>query len=124
MDALLMSLLAMTSVSLWTLRVALTHRGVRPLASAVAAMEALVYATTFGRLLEDLTAMGRLAGFGLGVAAGTYLGMLVDERLDRRRSGHERRAARNATTQEDGRASPPRRVRRRRRSSTSCRTSM
>lgn len=89
MDALLMTLLAMASVSLWTLRVALTNRGVRPLASAVAAMEALVYVTTFGRLLEDLTAVGRLAGFGLGVAAGTYLGMLVDERLDQRRSGRE-----------------------------------
>lgn len=93
MDALLMSLLAMASVSLWTLRVALTNRGVRPLASIVAAMEALVYVTTFARLLEDLTAMGRLAGFGVGVAAGTYLGMLVDERLARRRSDQESHAA-------------------------------
>lgn len=85
MDALVMALLAMTSVSLWTLRVALMGRGGRPLASVVAAIEALVYVTTFGRLLQDLTATGRLLGFAIGVATGTYLGMLVDERLARRR---------------------------------------
>jgi uncharacterized protein YebE (UPF0316 family) len=85
MDALVMALLAMTSVSLWTLRVALMGRGGRLLASVVAAIEALVYVTTFGRLLQDLTATGRLLGFAIGVATGTYLGMLVDERLARRR---------------------------------------
>lgn len=79
MDALVMMLLATASVGLWTLRIAVTARGARGLAAVVAAVEAVVYVCTFGRLLTDLTAVDRLGGFALGVGIGTYLGLLLDE---------------------------------------------
>lgn len=79
-----MALLACGSVGLWTVRVALTQRDNRPLAALVAACEAVFYLLAVGRIVSDLAAVDRLVGYGIGVAAGTYLGMSIDRRLTRR----------------------------------------
>jgi uncharacterized protein YebE (UPF0316 family) len=77
--ALSMAALATASVGLWTLRVALAARGKKVAGAAVAAVEAVTFAVAFTRL--DLAAPERVAGYALGVAFGTLLGLALDERL-------------------------------------------
>ncbi|MDQ4133264.1 MAG: hypothetical protein M3179_08685, partial [Actinomycetota bacterium] len=48
--------LAVASVGLWTLRVALAARGRKLAGAMVAAVEAIVFATAFTRLASDLDA--------------------------------------------------------------------
>jgi uncharacterized protein YebE (UPF0316 family) len=73
--------LAMLSVGLWTVRVALTARGSRLIGSSVAAVEATVFAAAFSRLLGDLDSPARIAAYGIGVAVGTLTGLWIDQRL-------------------------------------------
>lgn len=76
--------LAMFSVGLWTVRVAVTARGRRIAGASVAAIEATVFAAAFSRLLADLDSPVRIAAYAVGVAAGTLLGLHIDERFGRR----------------------------------------
>jgi uncharacterized protein YebE (UPF0316 family) len=85
-DSLGMAALAMGSVALWTVRVALAARGRKFVGAGVAAVEALVFALAFTHLAAALDAPERVGGYGLGVAAGTLLGLAADERLTRSRS--------------------------------------
>ena len=64
-----MALLAMASVGLWTLRVALTARGRKSIAAAVAAVEAVVFAVAFTNVAAHLDSPARIAGYAAGVAA-------------------------------------------------------
>jgi uncharacterized protein YebE (UPF0316 family) len=73
--------MAIVSVSLWTLRVALTARGRKVAGSLTAGLEAIVFLLAFSTVLTDLTAIEKIAGYALGVAAGTLLGVVVDSRL-------------------------------------------
>jgi uncharacterized protein YebE (UPF0316 family) len=73
--------LAVVSVSLWTLRVALTARGRRVAGSLIAGLEALVFLVAFSNAAADLQAIERLAGYAVGVALGTLAGVILDERL-------------------------------------------
>ncbi len=79
--ALGMAVLAMTSVGLWTLRVALTARGRKLVGASVAAVEAVVFALAFTSLASNLDSPVRLIGYAAGVALGTLLGLAVNERL-------------------------------------------
>ena len=81
LDFLQMAGLAVVSVSLWTLRVALTARGRRIAGSVTAGLEALVFIVAFSRAAADLGAIERLFGYALGVALGTLVGVYLDERL-------------------------------------------
>ena len=76
-----MALLAMASVGLWTLRVALTARGRRPIAATVAAVEAVVFAVAFTNVAAHLDSPVRIAGYAGGVAFGTVMGLTADRRL-------------------------------------------
>ena len=58
----LMGALAFVSVALWTLRVALTARGRKASSAVVAAIEAVVFALVFSRLVSDLGSWDRVAG--------------------------------------------------------------
>jgi uncharacterized protein YebE (UPF0316 family) len=80
-EVVVLALLAMSSVCLWTLRVAATTRGHRLLAPPRAAVEAIVYVTAFGRLLADLGSIERMLAFAFGVAAGTSAAMIVADRV-------------------------------------------
>jgi uncharacterized protein YebE (UPF0316 family) len=80
-DSLQMAGLAMISVGLWTLRVALTARGRRVAGSLSAALEALVFLLAFSSVLADMHAIERVVGYAAGVGLGTLLGVSLDERL-------------------------------------------
>ena len=81
-----MAAMALASVSLWTLRVAFAARGRKLLGATVAAVEAVVFAVALSSLAASLDAPARVIGYAVGVAAGTLLGMFVDERASRGRS--------------------------------------
>jgi uncharacterized protein YebE (UPF0316 family) len=76
-----MALLAMASVGLWTLRVALAAAGRRLAGAAVAAVEAVVFALAFSNLVANLGSWERIAGYAIGVAAGTVAGLAINDRL-------------------------------------------
>jgi uncharacterized protein YebE (UPF0316 family) len=73
--------LAVASVSMWTLRVALTSAGKRTFGAAIAGVEALVFTVAFGRIVTQLDDPVGMAAYALGVTAGTLLGLAADERL-------------------------------------------
>jgi uncharacterized protein YebE (UPF0316 family) len=73
--------LAMLSVSLWTLRVALTARNHKAFASVAAAVEATVFALAFSRLLANLDSTAQVVAYAAGVGAGTLAGLSVHDRL-------------------------------------------
>ena len=73
--------LAVVSVSLWTLRVALASRGRRIAGSLTAGVEAIVFVVAFSRVAADLSAVENLLGYAVGVGVGTLVGMYLDERL-------------------------------------------
>ena len=79
--ALGMTGLAVMSVALWTLRVALTSRGRKVAGSLTSALEALVFLLAFSRVMSDMHALERVAGYALGVGLGTLLGVWLDEQL-------------------------------------------
>jgi len=81
LDSLQMAGLAIVSVSLWTLRVALTARGRKVAGAVTAGLEAVVFILVFSRAAADLAAIERLLGYAAGVAIGTLVGVALDERL-------------------------------------------
>jgi uncharacterized protein YebE (UPF0316 family) len=83
--------LAMLSVSLWTLRVALTARNHKAFASVVAALEATVFALAFSRLLANLDCTAQVLAYAAGVGAGTLAGLSMHDRLVRPRPRRARR---------------------------------
>jgi uncharacterized protein YebE (UPF0316 family) len=97
-----MALLAMVSVGLWTLRVALAASGRRLTGAAVAAIEAVVFALAFSNLVANLGSWERIAGYAVGVAVGTVAGLVINDRMNPRAAvvevvvrgdGHELRQA-------------------------------
>src|ERR671915_299002 len=81
LGALQMAGLAVMSVGLWTLRVALTSRGRKVAGSVTAGLEALVFLLAFSSVLGDMNAIERIVGDAVGVGAGTLLGVFLDEHL-------------------------------------------
>jgi hypothetical protein len=75
--------MALVSVGLWTVRVTLAARGRKLSGAATAAAEAVVFAVAFSNLATRLDAPVSVLGYALGVAAGTLLGLHVDERTSR-----------------------------------------
>jgi uncharacterized protein YebE (UPF0316 family) len=88
MSFLITFALAVGSVGLWTLRVALTARDSRVIGSAVAAVEAVVFVVAFSHVTGSLNAPLQIAIYGAGVGSGTFLGLTVDRTI--RRSGARR----------------------------------
>ena len=80
-EAPLMALLAMASVGLWTLRVAVAARGMKLAGAIVASVEGVIFALTFSHLVTDLSSPDRLVGYAVGVAVGTALGLVANEHL-------------------------------------------
>lgn len=87
MSSLITFALAVGSVGLWTLRVALTARGSRALGSVISAIEAVIFVVAFSHVTGSLDAPIQISIYGVGVGVGTYLGLTVDRRLRARSSG-------------------------------------
>jgi uncharacterized protein YebE (UPF0316 family) len=77
-----MAVLAVVCVGLWTLRVALAARGRRIAGAGVAAAEAVIFALVFSNLVGNLGSWDRIAGYGVGVAVGTVVGLVANDRLN------------------------------------------
>ena len=80
------AVLAMASVSLWTLRVALTARNHKAMAAVAAAVEATVFALAFSRILSSLDSVVQVAAYATGVGCGTLVGLTINDRLRPRTS--------------------------------------
>ena len=76
-----LGLLAIASVGLWTLRVAVTARGRRNVAALVAAVEAVAFIVAFSHVAAHLDSPVRIAGYAAGVAVGTIIGLSIDRRV-------------------------------------------
>ena len=74
--------LAVTGVTLWTFRVAVTARGSRALGSLLAATEAMLFIVAFSKLMGSFDSPHLVISYGAGVAAGTMLGLALDARLN------------------------------------------
>ena len=81
MEAAQMAGLAFVSVSLWTMRVALTARGRKVAGALTSGVEAVVFILAFSQAAADLTAVHKLIGYALGVALGTLAGVYLDDRF-------------------------------------------
>lgn len=74
--------LAMTIVTIWTLRVAVTARGAKAMASILSATEAMLFIVAFSRLIENLDSIQVIGAYGFGMAAGTWAALSLDGRLN------------------------------------------
>lgn len=81
-ETLFTASLAATSVTLWTVRVAVTARGNKAVGSILAAVEAMLFIVAFSKLIGGLSAPHLVLAYGSGVAAGTLAGLTLDARLN------------------------------------------
>lgn len=82
LEILFTASLAATSVTLWTVRIAVTARGNKALGSILAAVEAMLFIVAFSKLIGGLSAPHLIVAYGSGVAAGTLAGLTLDARLN------------------------------------------
>jgi uncharacterized protein YebE (UPF0316 family) len=76
---LLVFVLRVTDVSIGTLRVLYTVRGRRVLAACLGAMEAGVFIFAISRVFKHVDSPLAMAGYALGFAAGTALGITMEK---------------------------------------------
>ncbi|MEX2424652.1 MAG: DUF5698 domain-containing protein [Acidimicrobiia bacterium] len=74
--------LAVSGVTLWTFRIAVTARGSRALGAVLAATEALLAVVAFSKLMGSFDSLHLVISYGAGVAAGTMFGLALDARLN------------------------------------------
>lgn len=68
-------------VSMATLRHILVYRGMRKLAPIIGFFEVLIWLVAITQVMQRMTHVAGYLAWGLGFAAGTYLGMWIDDRL-------------------------------------------
>lgn len=78
---ILIFLARVTDVSMGTVRVVLISRGVRFLAALVGFFEVTVWLLAISQILQRITNPICFFAYTLGFASGTYVGMLIEERL-------------------------------------------
>jgi uncharacterized protein YebE (UPF0316 family) len=77
----LIVLARVTDVSLGTIRMVSVIQGRRAFAAVLGFFEAVVYVCAVAKVLLNMNQPVYAVAYGLGFAAGTYLGMLVEQRL-------------------------------------------
>lgn len=78
---LLIFVLRLADVSLATLRLLTAVRGHKLAATAVGFFEVLIWVTAIAVVVRNLNSPLLVLGYSAGFAAGTYLGMMIEERL-------------------------------------------
>jgi uncharacterized protein YebE (UPF0316 family) len=78
---LLIVLARITDVSLGTLRMVAVIQGRRAFATVLGFFEAVVYVCVVAKVLLNMDQPVYAVAYGLGYAAGVYLGMFIEERL-------------------------------------------
>ncbi len=81
LGALLIFVVRVFSITLSTIRLLIMGRANRGLVSGLAFVEALTFALTFGAVAADLTNLWYLAAYCAGFAAGTWVGMIIEDRM-------------------------------------------
>lgn len=76
-----LAVLTTCSVGAWTLRVSVAAAGRRVAAAGIAAAEGVLFVLVFGTVVSSLDDPMRVGGYAAGVAVGTWLGILVEERF-------------------------------------------
>jgi uncharacterized protein YebE (UPF0316 family) len=82
LEMLFTASLAATSVTLWTVRVAVTARGSKALGALLAATEAMLFIVAFSKLMGSFDSAYLIIAYGAGVAAGTLAGLTLDGKLN------------------------------------------
>ena len=71
-------LLSVSTVGLWTIRVALTARGGRVASTVVSMLEATLYIVVVSRLAGSFGSPTHVLVYAAGVGSGTYFGLTAD----------------------------------------------
>jgi uncharacterized protein YebE (UPF0316 family) len=78
---LLIFFLRIVDVSLATLRMLLAVRGVKMIAPIIGFFEVLIWIVAVGTAIQHLDSPLHLIGYAAGFATGTYVGMLIEEKI-------------------------------------------
>ncbi|OPX63608.1 MULTISPECIES: DUF2179 domain-containing protein [unclassified Methanoregula] len=78
---LLIFLARICDVSMETIRVIYISRGIRYLAPVIAFFEIVIWLLAMEVVMQDLSNIANFMAFALGFAAGTYVGLVIEERL-------------------------------------------
>ncbi len=81
LGALLIFAVRVGSIAISTIRLLIMGRSSRLLVAMLAFIEALTFALTFGAVARDLTNVWYLIAYCGGFAAGTWVGILIEERM-------------------------------------------
>jgi len=78
---LLIFLARICDVSMETIRVIYISRGIKYLAPVIAFFEIVIWLLAMEVVMQDLANIANFMAFALGFAAGTYVGLVIEERL-------------------------------------------
>ena len=81
LGAVLIFVVRVISITLATVRFLIMGRANKLAVFIIAVFEALTFALTFAVVAQDLTNIPFLASYSLGFATGTYVGILIEERI-------------------------------------------
>ena len=68
-------------VTLGTLRVIFISKGIRYLAPVIGFFEVIIWLLAIGQVMNNLTNIVSYIAYGAGFAAGTYIGMVIEEKI-------------------------------------------
>jgi len=68
-------------VSLGTIRVIFISKGVKYLAPVIGFFEVIIWLLAIGQVMNNLTNFAAYIAYGAGFAAGTFIGMLIEEKI-------------------------------------------
>ena len=68
-------------VSIGTLRITFVSRGLKHLAAPLGFVESFIWVLAIAQVMQHLTNWGTYFAFALGFSSGTYVGLLLEERL-------------------------------------------
>jgi uncharacterized protein YebE (UPF0316 family) len=72
-------------VSLGTVRVNMIIRGQRWIAAVIGFFEVLIYILIVGKVVADIDQLVNVVAYALGFAAGTFVGIVINERISKRK---------------------------------------
>lgn len=80
-NALLIFALRLTDVSMGTVRTIMVMRGMRKVAALIGFVEVSIWVVAISRVIGNLDSVWSVLGYGGGFAAGTLLGMWIEDQL-------------------------------------------
>ncbi len=83
LGALMIFVVRVFSIAISTVRLLIMGRANNLMVVALAFIEALTFALTFGQVAANLGNLWNLGAYSLGFAAGTWVGMLIEQRFVR-----------------------------------------